>query len=74
MPGSPNYHAAVVAGAGQRLLILAQTSCPGTSSLIWLNPSTHAAQTVLTAPANQVGVVDAVPYGSGPTATTNGLN
>ncbi|HTA03000.1 MAG TPA: hypothetical protein VK802_21655 [Streptosporangiaceae bacterium] len=74
VPGSPNYHAAVVAGVGQRLLILAQTSCPGTSSLIWLNPSTHAAQTVLTAPATQVGVVDAVPYGSGPTATTNGLN
>jgi hypothetical protein len=74
VPGSANYHAAVVAGVGRRLLILAQTSCPGTSSLIWLTPSTHAAQTVLTAPATEVGVIDAVPYGSGPTATTNGLN
>jgi hypothetical protein len=74
VPGSANYHAAVVAGVGRRLLILAQTSCPGTSSLIWLNLATHAAQTVLTAPATEVGVIDAVPYGSGPTATTNGLN
>ena len=74
VPGSANYHAAVVAGVGRRLLILAQTSCPGTSSLIWLNLSTHAAQTVLTAPATEVGVIDAVPYGSGPAATTNGLN
>ena len=74
VPGSTNHHATVVAGVGARLLVLAQTSCPGTSSLIWLNLSTHAAQTVLTAPATEVGVVAAVPYGSGPAATTNGLN
>ena len=75
IPGSTNNHASVVAGVGQRLLVLAQTSCPGTSSLIWLNVSTGTARTVLTAPAaGEVGVVDAVPYGSGPAATTNALN
>jgi hypothetical protein len=74
IPNTTNHHAAVVAGVSDRLLILAQTSCPGTSSLIWFNPSTHAAQTVLTAPPTEVGVVDAVPYGSGPVAITNGLN
>jgi hypothetical protein len=72
--GSTNHHATVVAGVGRRLLVLAQTSCPGTSSLIWVDTSTHTAQTVLTAPASEVGVVDAVPYGSGPAATTDGLN
>jgi hypothetical protein len=74
IPGSTNHHATVVAVVGRRLLVLAQTSCPGTSSLIWVNMSTHAAQTVLTAPASEVGVVDVVPYGSGPAATTDGLN
>jgi hypothetical protein len=74
VPDSLNHHAAVVAGVGARLLVLAQTSCPGTSSLIWFNPSTHAAQTVLTAPSTEVGVVAAVPFGSGPAATSNGLN
>lgn len=74
IPGSTNHHTTVVAGVGRRLLVLAQTSCPGTSSLIWVDTSTHAAQTVLTAPPSEVGVVDAVPYGSGPAATTDGLN
>jgi hypothetical protein len=74
IPGSTNHHATVVTGVGKRLLVLAQTSCPGTSSLIWFNPSTHATQTVLTAPVTEVGVVDAVPYGSGPAAATNGLS
>jgi hypothetical protein len=76
VPRSTNDHASVVAGVGGGLLVLAQTSCPGTSSLIWFNPSTHgaSARTVLTAPATQVGVVAVVPYGSGPAVTTNGLN
>ena len=74
VPDTTNHHAAVVATADGRLLVLAQTSCPGTSSLLWFNPSTHATQTVLTAPATEVGVVAAVPFGAGPTATSNGLN
>jgi TolB protein len=73
IPGSTSGHDGIVAGVNGRLLVLTQTSCPGTSSLVWYDPATHVATPVLTAPAGQVGVVDAVPYGSGPAATTNGL-
>ena len=69
IPSSTNDHASVVAGVDGRLLVLAQTSCPGTSSLIWFNPSTHVARTLLSAPATEAGVISAVPYGSGPAAT-----
>jgi hypothetical protein len=72
LPGSTNNHATVVVGVGPRLLVLAQTSCPGTSSLIWFNPSTQATQTVLAGPATEMGVVAAVAYGSDPVATTGG--
>jgi Tol biopolymer transport system component len=68
IPTSTNNHSSVVAAISGRLLVLSQTSCPGTSSLIWFNPSTHAVQTVLTARSGEVGVVGAVPYGSGPAA------
>ena len=68
IPASTNNHSSVVAAVSGRLLVLAQTSCPGTSSLIWFDPSTHAAQPVLTARSGEVGVVGAVPYGSGPAA------
>lgn len=68
VPASTNNHASVVAAVSGRLLVLAQTSCPGTSSLIWFDPSTHAAQTVLQGPSSEVGVAGAVPYGSGPAA------
>jgi TolB protein len=68
IPASTNNHDSVVAAVRGQLLVLAQTSCPGTSSLIWFNPSTHATRNVLTAPATQAGVISAVPYGSGPAA------
>lgn len=68
-----NYNA-VVGGAGDDLVVLAQTGCPGTSSLMTLNPSNGATQTLFAAPAGQVGVIAAVPFGSGPTATSAGLS
>jgi hypothetical protein len=68
IPASTNNYASVVAGLNGKLLVLAQTSCPGTSSLISVDLSTHAAATVLSAPATEAGVVGAVPYGSGPAA------
>jgi hypothetical protein len=74
IPNTMNHHVSVVAAVNGRLLILAQTSCPGTSSLMWFNPLTHATQTMLTGPPTEVGVVDAVPFGSGPVAITNGIN
>ncbi len=70
--GTTNNHTSVVSVSGGRLLLLAQSGCPSSSSLLWLDPSTGATQTVLSAPASQVGVVAAVPYGNGPTAISGG--
>jgi hypothetical protein len=71
VPGTHNY-STVVGTYGTRLLVLTQASCPGTSSLLWFNPSTHESESVIPAPASQIGVVAAVPFGNGPTAVTNG--
>jgi TolB protein len=70
IPGTTNNVSTVVATADRRLLVVAQTSCPGTFSLLWFNPSARSAKTVIPAPSNQVGIVAAVPYGNGPTATS----
>jgi hypothetical protein len=70
--GTTNNHNSVVSAFHGQLLLLAQTGCPGTYSLLWLNPSTGATQTVLSGPTGQVGVVAAVPYGNGPTAIRGG--
>jgi hypothetical protein len=59
----------VVGSSGGRLQVLVQTNCPPSSSLLWLNPSTGATQSLLPASASEVGVTAAVPYGLGPTAT-----
>jgi hypothetical protein len=64
-----NNYSNVVASSGGRLEVLVQTSCPPSSSLLWLNPSTGATQSLLPAPASEVGVTAAVPWGIGPTAT-----
>jgi hypothetical protein len=72
--GTTNNHTSVVSAVDGRLLLLAETSCPGSSALLWLNPSTGATQTVLSAPASQAGVVAAAPFGLGPTATGVGLD
>ena len=68
--GATNNHNSVVSVSGGKLLVLAQTSCPGTSSLLEVDPSTGAATTMLAGQAGQVGVLAAVPYGGlGPTST-----
>jgi hypothetical protein len=66
--GTGNY-SDVVGSSDGRLLVLAQTSCPGSSSLLWLNPLTGATQSLLQAPTGQAGVTAAVTWGLGPTAT-----
>ena len=62
IPGSTNNFDDVVAVVGSRLLVLAQTNCPGTSSLLWFSPAAGTAKSLLAAPAGQLGVVAAVPY------------
>ncbi len=66
--GSTNNYSAVMGSAGDRLLVLAQTSCPGSSSLLWLNPSTGGTQMLVTATASEAGVTSAVAFGSASTA------
>jgi hypothetical protein len=62
VPGSTSYHNAIVGSVDGRLLVLAQTSCPGTSGLEWFDPATGSAQQLLPAAAGQAGVVAAVAY------------
>jgi hypothetical protein len=52
----------VVATSGDQMLVQQFHECVTGSSLSWFNPATSASQPVLTAPANSVGVVAAVPY------------
>jgi hypothetical protein len=72
IPGSKHNHDNVVAAAGDRLLVLAQTSCPGTSSLLSVSPSPLAAKTLLPGTAGELGVVAAAPYGGWSTAYSLG--
>jgi hypothetical protein len=72
IPRSTGYFSTIVATQGKRLLVLAQTRCPGTSSLLWFNPSTGHSEMAISAPSNEVGVIAAVPFGNGPTAITDG--
>ncbi len=69
VPGSTGNYSNVVGSSDGRLLVLAQTNCPVSSSLLWLNPLTGATQSLLQAPADQAGVTAAVTWGLGPTAT-----
>jgi len=70
--GTSNNRNGIVSVYRGQLLLLGQTSCAGTSSLIWLNPSTGGTTTVLAGQSGQIGVLAAVPYGIGPTATSVG--
>ncbi len=69
VPGSTGDYSDVVGSSGSRLLVLAQTSCRGSSSLFWLDPLTGATQTLLQAPAGQAGVTAAIAWGLDPAAT-----
>jgi hypothetical protein len=64
VPGSHGTFDTALTAAGSRLLVLSSTRCPGTNSLLWLNPVTGAAQPLLTSPAGEIGVVAAVPFGA----------
>lgn len=67
--GSTGNYSDVVGSSDGRLLVLAQTSCPVSSSLLWLDPLTGATQSLLQAPADQAGVTAAVTWGLGAPAT-----
>jgi hypothetical protein len=64
IPGSTNTRNTVLAGVGSRLLVLAQTKCPGSYSLLWFSTASGTTQVLLAAPAGQLGVTAAVPFGT----------
>ncbi len=54
----------IVTALGARLLIDAQTGCPGSESLLWYNPATKAEQWLLRTPADVAGVIGVLAYNS----------
>lgn len=64
VPNTSNDNNVVVTALGPRLLVHAQTECPGSASLLWFNPATHAEQWLLRAPAKDAGVIGVVAYNS----------
>ena len=64
VPHTSGNNNQVVTAAGARLLVHAQTACPGSSSLLWFNPATHAEQWLLRAPASAAGVIGVLAYNS----------
>jgi len=60
VPHTSGNNNQLVTAVGARLLVHAQTSCPGSSSLLWFNPATHAEQWLLHAPASAAGVIGVV--------------
>jgi TolB protein len=70
VPGTTNTNNRVLTAQGQSLLVDALTECPGTSSLLWFNPGTHAEKWLFRAPAGAFGVLAAFPFYS--TENANG--
>jgi len=64
LTGTTGNYSTILGAAGDRLLVLAQTSCPGTSELLWLDPSTGAEQMLLSAQSSEAGVTSAAAFGS----------
>ena len=64
VPHTSGNNNQIVTAVGARLLVHAQTSCPGSSSLLWFNPATHAEQWLLHAPASAAGVIGVVAFNS----------
>jgi hypothetical protein len=54
----------IVTALGTRLLLNAQTACPGSESLLWYNPAAKAEQWLLRAPAGAAGVIGVLAYNS----------
>jgi hypothetical protein len=54
----------IVSALGARLLLDAQTGCPGSESLLWYNPATKAEQWLLRTPTDVAGVIGVLAYNS----------
>jgi TolB protein len=54
----------ILSALGSRLLVQAETGCPGSESLLWFSPVNGAEQWLIRTPAGKSGVIAAVPYAS----------
>jgi hypothetical protein len=61
-PHTSGNNNVIVTTSGSRMLVRAETGCPGSMSLLWYDPRTHAEQWLMKAPGSQRGVVAVVPY------------
>jgi hypothetical protein len=61
IPRTQGNNNAIVGSLGTRLLVRAQTGCPGSDSLLWFDPATRAVQMLLLAPRDVTGVLAAIP-------------
>jgi len=62
IPATVGNNNRVLGALGPRLLVQAQTGCPGSDSLLWFNPANRAVQMLLKAPKDVSGVIGAIPY------------
>ena len=61
-PAGTTRNDLIMTVSGSRMLLDAQTGCPGSVSLLWYNPRTKAEQWLFHTPAAQIGVMATVPY------------
>jgi TolB protein len=61
-PHTTGNNNVIVTTSGSRMLVHAETSCPGSESLLWFDPHTQAEQWLFKTPASQSGVVAVVPF------------
>jgi TolB protein len=61
IPGTYGNNNRIINSLGTRLLVRAQTGCPGSDSLLWFDPATRAVQMLLSAPRDVIGVLAAIP-------------
>jgi hypothetical protein len=63
IPGDNGDNNQILTARGSRLLVRAETGCPGNESLLWFTPSTRHVQWLFKTPSSVAGVLAAVPYG-----------
>jgi len=62
VPHTTGDYNRIVTALGPRLLIKAETDCPGSDSLLWFDPRTNAEQWLIRTPPGQVGVGPVIPF------------
>jgi hypothetical protein len=64
VPHTTGANNRILSALGSRLLVQAETGCPGSTSLLWFSPVSGAEQWLIRTPAGKSGVIAALPYAS----------